>query len=407
MKKDLDALMNERKMDALVVTGNVLGNPPLKYMVGEAGVMTAVIVKKKGEPTILIHGVMEREEARASGLELMDFEEFGMMEIARQGKGPFSTAKEFLKRIFTGLGISGRVGFYGRVETSYSYPLLVDLARELDGVEWVREEERDIFTQARLTKDREEIAHIRSAGEGTGRVIEDVIDLLRSAEKVNGSLINSENGQPLTIGDVKRFITRALGGQGLLEEEATIFSLGYDTAVPHNRGKVEEVVRAGEPIVFDIFPADALTGYHYDVTRSMVVGDPPEQFLKLYEEVKGACEVAEGLLREGNSASEVNTAVVDYFEEKGHPTLRTEGNQTDGYIHSLGHGIGLNVHESPSLGLVKGPGDRFEKGMVFTVEPGLYYPDRSIGVRIEDVYWMNEDGVGEKVVDIPYIFNVT
>ncbi len=406
MKSDLDKLMEEKGLDAAIVTGKVHGNPPVKYLTGIAGVTNAVLVKKRGENPILIHGTMEREEAALTGYELMDYQDFGYMEIAKKGKGPLETEKEFFTRIFGQLDVRGKIGFYGRVGMSLFFPLLEDLRKELQDIEWIREDGSDLFTRARLTKDREEVEAIRSVGRRTGEVIQEVVDLLLSAERKNGVLLNLDNGKPLKIKDMKRFIALSLAGKGLLEDDETIFSIGYDTAVPHNRGKDEDEIVIGEPIIFDIFPSDARSGYHYDVTRSMVVGDPPETFLRLYEDVKGAYELAEGLLKEGSGACDINSAVIEYFEQKDHPTLRSEGNFTDGYIHSLGHGIGLDVHEDPRFGLTPASNDRLEKGMVFTVEPGLYYPGRSMGVRIEDVYWINEDGVGERVVDIPYTYHI-
>jgi Xaa-Pro aminopeptidase len=406
MKCDIDGLMEERGLDALIVTGKVLGNPPLKYLVGGAGLTSGVIVKKRGEREVLIHGVMEREEAASTGFELMDFEAFGLMEIMREGKGPLETQKEFLRRVIGGLGIRGRVGMYGRVEVSRYYPLLDDLRKEVKEVEWVRDAEDGIFARARVTKAHEEVEAIRSVGERVAKVIQGLVDYLCSLERMDGALVRQDSGEVLLIRDLKRLITLSLAREGLLEEEETICSIGYDTAVPHNRGKGDDAVTSGRPIILDVFPADARTGYHYDVTRSMVIGEAPEGYEALYKDVKGACEVGERRLREGESASAVNAAVNDYFEAGGHPTLRTPGNLTDGYIHSLGHGIGLDVHEEPSLGLSAGVQDRLKKGMVFTIEPGLYYPDRSVGVRIEDVYWINDEGIGERLVDIPYVMRI-
>ncbi len=407
MKRDIDRLMEADGLDALIVTGKVHGNPPMKYLVGSAGVTNGVLVKKRGEMPILVHGTMEREEAQATGFDLMSFEDFGFMEIVKQGKGPQYSQKEFMKRIIDRLGLKGVVGLFGRVEYSRFSPIMEDLKREISGIDWARAGDKDIFTSSRVTKDRDEIEAIRSVGRRTGEVIQEVIETLRSAEKTDGTLVRpGGQGDPLTVGDIKEVIALSLAKRGLMEEDATIFSVGYDTAVPHNRGNAGDPITAGAPIIFDIFPADSTSGYHYDCTRSMVVGEPSEEFLRLYEDVKGACELAEIKLSEGASACGVNLAIIDYFEEKGHPTLKREGNFTDGYIHSLGHGIGLDVHEDPTFGLTASPNDRLEKGMVFTVEPGLYYPERSIGVRVEDVYWINEDGVGEKVVDIPYTIRI-
>ncbi len=406
MKNDLDRLMDERGLDAILVMGKVLGNPPMKYLVGSAGITGSIIVKRKGERCVLIHGVMEREEALSTGMETMDFEDFGNMEIIKSGKRHNEAQKELLKRIFGRLEIRGRVGLYGRMEISGAYSLMEDLEKEVEDIEWVREREDDIFTDARVTKDLDEIEAIRSAGRRTGEVIREVADMFRSAERIDGTLVNRESGEPLKVRDVKRFITYSLARKGMLENEETIFSIGYDTAVPHNRGKDEDSIVEGQPIIFDIFPSDARSGYNYDCTRSIIIGDPTDEYLRLYEDVRGAVELAEGFLAEGASGSGVNHSVIEFFEARGHSSLRTEGNFTNGFIHSLGHGIGLNVHEVPSLGLVPGSRDTLEKGMVFTVEPGLYYPGRSIGVRLENCYWINEDGVGEKVVEIPYIHHI-
>ena len=74
---------------------------------------------------------------------------------------------------------------------------------------------------------------------------------------------------------------------------------------------------------------------------------------------------------------------------------------TNGYVHSLGHGIGLNVHEKPTLSDMTGNDDVLIPGSIFTVEPGLYYPDKGFGMRIEDVYYVHEDGTVENLTVFP------
>ena len=91
----------------------------------------------------------------------------------------------------------------------------------------------------------------------------------------------------------------------------------------------------------------------------------------------------------------------ELFESMGHETICQNPQITQGYIHSLGHGVGLDVHEKPWFGREKDPTNILQVGSVFTIEPGLYYPDRGYGIRIEDTWFVREDGTFEKFVEFP------
>jgi Xaa-Pro aminopeptidase len=94
--------------------------------------------------------------------------------------------------------------------------------------------------------------------------------------------------------------------------------------------------------------------------------------------------------------------VCEFFESHGHPTpLHTPPPLLEGYVHSVGHGVGLNIHERPFSGL-QGEEMALKTGCVITIEPGLYYPQRGLGVRIEDTFWLREDGQVERLADYPY-----
>jgi Xaa-Pro aminopeptidase len=93
----------------------------------------------------------------------------------------------------------------------------------------------------------------------------------------------------------------------------------------------------------------------------------------------------------GKPAHLVQEAVLDYFEGEGHATSRSQPDTTSGYVHGLGHGIGLNIHENPRMSHLSKE-DVFQVGNVITIEPGIYYPDKGYGVRIEDACYVAEDG---------------
>ena len=92
-------------------------------------------------------------------------------------------------------------------------------------------------------------------------------------------------------------------------------------------------------------------------------------------------------------ASSYQALVCDLFEANGHATTRTNPSTLSGYVHSLGHGVGLDIHEKPSFSLHESNRDLVEAGDILTIEPGLYYPDREIGVRIEDTFVVTDAGV--------------
>lgn len=98
--------------------------------------------------------------------------------------------------------------------------------------------------------------------------------------------------------------------------------------------------------------------------------------------------------------------VCDLFEARGHKTIRQDERLEEGYVHGLGHGIGLEVHERPNLSGNAANKDRIEAGSLFTVEPGLYYPSREIGIRIEDVVYVTPGGSVENLTRVPYDLEV-
>jgi Xaa-Pro aminopeptidase len=91
----------------------------------------------------------------------------------------------------------------------------------------------------------------------------------------------------------------------------------------------------------------------------------------------------------------------EMYEADGHPTPKTVKSPIKGYVHSLGHGVGLNLHERPWSGLTADDDNRLSIGVVATIEPGLYYPDENLGIRLEDTFWVRPDGKFEILAEYP------
>jgi Xaa-Pro aminopeptidase len=218
---------------------------------------------------------------------------------------------------------------------------------------------------------------------------------------VRGDEIVKADGAPLTIGDVKAFLRTRLLHHGLAEDGDTIFAQGREAGVPHNRGTETVALRLGQPIIFDIFPCIG-SGYYHDMTRTWSFGYATDEVYAVYEQVKEIFDRTMAAARAGLPCRDLQQMTLDYFEAKGHPTARTHPGGHDGYVHSLGHGVGLDVHEGPSLSVATGNVTMLAPGHVVSIEPGLYYPERGYGVRVEDTIALVEDGSVLNLTDFPY-----
>jgi Xaa-Pro aminopeptidase len=157
----------------------------------------------------------------------------------------------------------------------------------------------------------------------------------------------------------------------------------------------------GQTIVFDIFPCEKGSGYFYDFTRTWCLGYAPEEAQQLYNQVKTVYDNVVSELETGLNAAHFQDRTCELFEAMGHKTTRQDPSIESGYVHSLGHGLGLNVHEKPWFSRKDDPSNSLVPGSVFTIEPGLYYPEKGMGVRLEDTYYVTQDGSFENFVDYP------
>ena len=248
-----------------------------------------------------------------------------------------------------------------------------------------------VVDDIRAVKTDEEIEHVREATLANERAMQACEELLDAAEIRNGVLYHED--EPLTSERVRTEIEVTLLEHGCALDE-TIVACGVDAADPHDRGNGP--LEAGQPIIVDIFPQDKETGYHSDMTRTFVKGEASETIAEWYELSRQAKAAAFDALEPGATGADVHAAASEVYEDAGYPTLRQEPSTETGYIHSTGHGVGLDVHEAPSL---SPRGETLKPGHVVTIEPGLYDPDHG-GVRIEDIAVVTADGY-ENLTDYP------
>ena len=387
MLSDLDRLMRERDLDVLLVPMHEAMHPSFRWITRGAKVTRGYAVKLAGRDPLLISYPMEREEAAATGLATRLIHDFGYDAIFKAAPNTVDAYIAFFDAVLRDLGAKSSVAIAGNLP----FPLYLGIAEGLEERGWkVWRGGDDLVQLARKRKEPWEVDSIRSVGERTEQVVDRVREVLRTAT-IDGDHLAHE-GRPLTLGDLKRLVTREISARGMLEDHDTILSQGRDAGIPHSRGDADAVVRPSVPIVLDIFPADRATGYFFDLTRTFCVGAIPEELRRIHADVLEAFELARRTMHAGTTASSYQALVCDFFEDRGYATTRSNPATLEGYVHSLGHGVGLDVHEKPFFALSPANRDEIERGDIVTIEPGLYFPDREIGVRIEDTLVVGDDG---------------
>ena len=261
----------------------------------------------------------------------------------------------------------------GRVRVSSGFPLGISRRLERAGIRVVCA--RGELIPERAVKTAEEIRCIRRAQQAAVIAMRAAVHMIgESAPDPAGRLVR--NGEAITSESVKRLIEGVLLDHGCFSKD-TIVAGGELGADPHQQGCGP--LPAKRPIVIDIFPQHMRSGYWGDLTRTVVRGEAGHELRRMYAAVRAAQAAALSKIRPGASCSAVHGAAAAELLRRGYETETRDGLPA-GFIHGTGHGVGLAIHEAPS---VSSAGGRLRAGHVITVEPGLYYPGIG-GIRIED-----------------------
>lgn len=246
----------------------------------------------------------------------------------------------------------------------------------------IKVSQEEPFFKERLVKTPKEIASLKDALRKTARAMDLAIRMVASSEIKRNKLYM--NGQALTSEKIKGEINSELSRMSY-HASHTIVASGVQSSMPHHSG--EGPIFADKPLIIDIFPRSQDTGYFGDMTRTVIRGEPSEKLIKMYNTVLAGQKLGISMIKDGVKSKDVHTAIVEYFNECGFETGNISGKQ-QGFIHSTGHGLGLEIHEPPRIGM----GDEIlREGNVVTVEPGLYY-EKIGGIRIEDVVVVEKKG---------------
>jgi Xaa-Pro aminopeptidase len=399
MIKDLDLEMRQRDIGGIVVFGETtLADPDLTYVAGGALTRGGTFFKQVGKRPLLVVSNLDYGSAKKFGKtkRVETYSQLGYEMLLKKYRKRDQAFPQLIASVLRREGVRGRVVLFGRHDLARGIHL-ADKLRRL-GVKVVGERSPTILEAARERKDNHELEEMRRVGENTANVVKEILGLLHNARERRGSLLVER--KPATIGLIKSIISSKLAERGLIAPEGTIFAIGPSGADPHNLGVANERIRKGRLIVFDIFP-QAESGYWFDLTRTFVVGRADAKARRLFGTVEQAQSACLDYLKAGVRCESVMNLACDIIERAGFRTVRDLFNGRarsipSGFIHSLGHGVGLTIGERPNLGFMNA--EPLKDGHVVTVEPGVYLP-RYGGVRIEDTVQITSKGI-ENLADV-------
>jgi Xaa-Pro aminopeptidase len=291
------------------------------------------------------------------------------LETATQKAGPADVIAAALRR----LGVR-------RVQVPRGFSL--GLAMELDARGIRLEMGPDPFWPERAVKSPREVRAIQAALRAAEAGLLAGIAALRASRIRSGYLWR--DGHRFTAEDLRAAVNTRIMAEGCVPSH-TICAPGDQAVDPHEEGRGP--IRAHSPIVMDIFPRSESTGYYGDLTRTVVRGRASPRLHELYAVVHEGVRLGHRLVKDGAEGFEIHRRIQALFDRQGYPTGVKAG-RMQGFFHGTGHGLGLEIHEPPSIG--KRP-STLRAGHVVTVEPGLYYLGLG-GVRLEDVALVTRRG---------------
>ena len=366
-------------MTTYLLFDDALRSPEMRHEIAEPIMDDIIFIETDGK-RIVVASVLEKDifEARDDLIdEVWNWDDLGARELVKDESVPeWALDPELALRAVKRLGTNEIT-----VPPTFRVQIADHLRKEgiivtVDPVAW---------TDRRRQKSPWELEGIERAQRAAETAMLAAQRMLREAERTDDGRLKFE-GEILTAEWIREAMTTELLGQGAESEDIIIHS-GEACLKGHDLGMGP--ILADESCIIDCFPRDRRTGTYSDMTRTYVPGTPKPELEKLHTHCRAALEIALESIKPGRD--DAHQRVTEYFHSHGFPTWKYhEGKESlsEGFFHSLGHGVGLQVHEKPWIGMKP---DAFVERDVVAIEPGLYFPGIG-GVRLEDTVVITEDG---------------
>ncbi len=383
MREDLDSILTEKEAEILLLYSESYKNSDMYYLTKFLAPDPFIFLKKVDEDPVLVVNQMEYPRAQKQSIvkDVRSYFEYKYLEVVKTAKDAYLGTIKFIANV-----VKKEFGADKKVCISHNFPAMA--------ADMLREEEItvkpmfDVVERARETKDIDEIKEIRAVQAVAEEATAEAIDLIANADvNSKGTLILKK--EPLTVGKLKSFFGHRFLDQGCSMEEDIIVTCGPKGSDPHYFGDPQDELKAHKPIILDIVPRSIQKRYWTDMTRTIVKGKASTKVKRMFDAVLEAKNASIDAIQAGVLGSNIYNICCEVLEKAGYETTRGGKQITRGLTHSLGHGVGLDIHEGPRMSeLYNFP---LKEHNIITVEPGLYDPDIG-GLRIEDIVEVTKTG---------------
>ncbi len=381
----LRALIQDLGWGGILLVGESGDHPDLcRLTQGHHLGLVLGLLDQEGKPNLVYFTDMEREEAAATGVSNWGPQELDLNSLRRETRSQGELLGRAAVRLLRKLQIPpGTIGLGGALDAGG----ILDLVRVLAARGWQLASATQTLRSWRRAKTTDEVKEARRMGGIVAGAFHKLAQQLTSVES---------DSTELTVGDLRRTIAHHFADHGVDQPHGSIVAVGSASAVPHTTGNNQDRIRPGETMVVDLFPR----GTQYaDCSRTFCLPPIPEAVIRAHSMVLQALQ---GSTEEATIDASINTVVdraLDPIEDAGYLTQRIDRRTRRGMVHSLGHGLGYQLHELPNLR--SGSKGRLKEGDVITIEPGLYDPEAGWGIRLEDMLVVGQERC-ENLTPLPY-----
>jgi Xaa-Pro aminopeptidase len=380
---DLDNILAEKEAEALLLYSESFKNSNMYYLTKFLAPDPFIFLKKVDADPVIVVNQMEYPRAQKQSIveDVRSYFDYKYLEVVKTAKEPHLGTTKFIAKV-----AKKELGTSTKICVPHDFPAMAtDVLREEN---LIIKPMFNVVEKARETKDTTEIDDIKAVQEVAEEVTAEAIALIANADvDANGTLMVEK--RPLTVSKVKAFFGHKFLDHGCIMEEDIIVACGPKGSDPHYSGDPQDVLKANQPIILDIVPRSAQKRYWTDMTRTIVKGKASDKVRKTFNAVLEAKNASMDAIQAGVLGSDVHDVCCDVLEKAGYETTRGGKQIVKGLTHSLGHGVGLDIHEGPRISeLYKFP---LKEHNIVTVEPGLYDPDVG-GLRIEDIVEVTKEG---------------
>ncbi len=383
LRTDLDNIMNEKGIEALLLYSDSFRDANIFYLTNFLAPDPFIFLKKVDQEPIIVVNQMEYKRAQKQSVakDVRSYLDYNYLEVMKSAKKPQHGALRFIAYV-----IEKELGRGTNICVPSDFPLLVADVLRTKG--FTVEPIFGVIEKARETKDNHEVKTIKTIQMVNEKVTSEAIELIADSEVDTNKNLHYKK-RKLTVGKIKSFFGHKLMENGCLPEEDIIVACGSKSSDPHYLGDADDVLKADQPIILDIYPRSIQKRYYSDMTRTIVKGKVSGKLKKMFDAVFEAKNASLDAIQAGATGSKVYDVCCDLLEKRGFATTRGGKKVTRGMTHGLGHGVGLQIHESPKLSEFSP--FPLEEHVVVTIEPGLYDPTIG-GVRLEDIIEVTKTG---------------